>query len=226
MPHTEDLIPSQDSKFDGLLAVILAYVKDKTTGASPAWPHIPAAKVAAFETLVSDWHTAYAKTLAPHTPVDTEVKHEARRAAESFVRTFIQQFLKYDPVTDADRTAMNLHNRDKTHTVIGKPTTRALITDLKAVGGFQVEVTFQDETTPESKARPYGFNGCLLNYTYGTEKVTEYEGLGSTILMTHSAFVLTLPPTAEGAFFSCATRWQSERGELGPWSGIQHIAIT
>jgi hypothetical protein len=56
---------------------------------------------------------------------------------------------------------MNLHNRDATHTPIERPATRSLITDLKTLGGFQVEIRFQDEATPDSYAIPYGCNGCL-----------------------------------------------------------------
>jgi adenine-specific DNA-methyltransferase len=49
--------------------------------------------------------------------------------------------------------------RDTAHTVIPVPATRAIITDLKALGGFQVEIRFQDEATPSSAAIPYGDNG-------------------------------------------------------------------
>jgi hypothetical protein len=34
-----------------------------------------------------------------------------------------------------------------------------------------------------------------------------------------------LPPEAEGEFLSCAARWQNEKAELGPWSGIQTVVI-
>jgi hypothetical protein len=99
------------------------------------------------------------------------------------------------------------------------------ITNLKALGGFQVEIRFQDEAAPNSHAIPYGYNGCLLNYTVGTEKLTDYAALTQTKLMTHSPFVLTMPPEAEGNFLLCSTRWQNERGELGPWGEIQHVVI-
>ncbi|GHU82475.1 hypothetical protein FACS189468_6730 [Spirochaetia bacterium] len=202
-----------------------SYVDGKTTGASPAWTHIPAAKVTDLKQRNTDWHTAYAKTLRPHTSVDTEAKSDARSAAEAFARQFVQQYLKFDPVTNEDRTAMNLHNRDTTHSAIEKSTTRALITDLKGLGGFRTEIRFQDEATPGSHAIPYGMNGCVLNYTAGAEKVSDYALLKETVLMTHSPFTLLLEPEAEGKFLSCTTRWQSERGELGPWGEIQHIVV-
>jgi hypothetical protein len=224
MAHTQDFIPSRDAEFDGWLANLTGYVDAKVTAGT--WTHIPADKATALKGHSADWRDAYGKTTGPHTSVDTEAKNEARKAAEAFARQFVARYLKFDPVTNEDRTAMNLRNRDTTHTAIGTPTTRALITGLKALGGFQVEIRFQDEATPNSRAIPYGYNGCLLNFTWGAEKVTDYAALTQTKLMTHSPFALTLPPEAEGKFFSCATRWQNERGDLGPWGEIQHTAVS
>jgi hypothetical protein len=224
MAHTEDFIPARDAEFDGWLGNLTSYVSTKTASGG-AWTHIPAEKVTALTERNTAWHTAYAKTLGPHTSVDTEAKNDARKAAEGFVRPFVAQYLKFDPVSNEDRTAMRLHNRDTAHSAIPIPATRALITDLKALGGFQVEIRFQNEATPNSNAIPYGDNGCLLNFTWGAEKVTDYAALTQTQLMTRSPWTITLPPEAEGKFLSCATRWQNEKAELGPWSEITHTVI-
>jgi hypothetical protein len=50
-------------------------------------------------------------------------------------------------------------------------------------------------------------NGCLLNYTAGAEKVTDYALVKETQLRTRSPFTLSLGPEAEEKFLSCATRW-------------------
>ncbi|MDR2071320.1 MAG: hypothetical protein LBP81_07910 [Treponema sp.] len=110
MPHTQDFIPSKDADFDGWLANLTGYVDTKTSGGS--WTHIPAGKAAVLKQHNAGWRAAYVKTLGPHASVDTEEKNGRRKAAEGFVRPFIQQYLKFDPVTNEDRTAMNLHNRD------------------------------------------------------------------------------------------------------------------
>ncbi|MDR0540314.1 MAG: hypothetical protein LBG74_07435 [Spirochaetaceae bacterium] len=225
MPHTRDFVPARDAEFDGWLANLTGYVEAKSGGASPLWTHIPADKITALKGQNAEWHAAFAKMLGPHTSVDTEAKNEARRAVEAFVRQFVAQYLKFDPVTNEDRTAMHLHNRDNTHSSIGKPTTRALISELKGLGGFRTEVRFHDETTPGSHAIPYGMNGALLNFAFGAEKITDYELLKNTMLMTRSPFTLPLGPDAEGAFLSCAARWQNEKGELGPWGEVLHIVV-
>jgi hypothetical protein len=223
MAHTKDFIPSSDAEFDGWLANLTEYVNTMVNAGT--WTHIPSDKVTALNKHNDGWHAAYVKTLGPHSSVDTEAKNDAKKAADAFVRQFIQQYLKYDPVTNEDRTAMNLHNRDTKRTPIGVPKTRALITDLRPLGGFQTEIRFQDEAAPDRKAIPYGMNGCLLNFTWGPEKVTDYAHIKETRLMTRSPYTLSLPPEAEGKFLSCFARWQNETGDLGKWSEIQHIVI-
>jgi hypothetical protein len=224
MAHTKDYVPKSDAEFDGWLTNLVAYVN--TTVTAGTWTHIPADKVTALNQRQIAWHTAYVKTLGPHTNVDTETKKEAHAAAEHFVRQFYQQYLKFDPVTNQDRLAMGLPIQDPTRTPIGEPKTRPLLTDLRALGGFEIEFRFQDEETPDSSANPYGMNGCLLNYTWGPEKVEDYALLKETRLMTRSPFVLSLPPEAEWKFLSCYARWQNETGHLGKPSEIQHIAIS
>jgi hypothetical protein len=223
MAHGQDYIPSKDADFDGWLANLVSYVEEKTADGS--WPNIPAERVAELKGLDVKWHAAYVKTTGPHTNVDIVAKNEAKKQAEACARTFVQQFLKFNPVTDADRTAMRLHIRDADPTTIPIPTTRALIISLTPKGGFQVEVRFQDEMIKDSRRIPYGYNGCLLSYTYGAEKIMDVTAFDNTRLMTRTPWVLTLPPDAEGKFLSCAARWQNGKGELGPWGEVMHAVI-
>jgi hypothetical protein len=225
MAHIQDYIPTRDADFDGWLENLKNYVTQKTGGQSPEWTHIPADKVTALTAHYTAWHAAYEKTIAPHTPVDTQAKNETRKTATDFVRPFVAQYLKFDPVTDEDRTAMRIHNRDPNYSAIGTPATRPVITDIRPIGGFQVELRFQDEATPSSSAVPYGDNGCLLNFAWGAERITAYAALTQSKLMTRSPWTLALPPEAEAAYLSCAPRWQNEKGELGPWGEIQTVVI-
>jgi hypothetical protein len=224
MAHAKDSVPSGDPGFDAWLTNQVDYVNAKITAG--AWTHIPPDKMTALNKHQTDWHAAFVKIQGPHTAVDTEAKNEARRAVEHFVRQFDQQFLKYDPVTNQDRVAMGLPILDTTHTPIGDPKTRPVITALRAKGGFAVEIRFQDEETPDSTAIPYGMNGCLLNYAWGPEKIEDYAAVNETRLMTRTPFDLNLPPQAEGKYLSCYARWQNETGHLGKPSEIQHIAIS
>ncbi|MDR2417907.1 MAG: hypothetical protein LBD79_02500 [Treponema sp.] len=225
MAHIEDRVPARSADFDGWFENMKNRIVEKTTGPSPEWTHIPGEKVTAMVGHYDAWHAAYEKTLGPHTTVDTAVKNERRDEAKSFVRTFIDQYLMFDPVSNEDRLALGIRNHDPHRTPIGRPKTRALIIGLKALGGFQVELRFQDETTPESRAVPYGCNGCLLRYTWGPEKISDHGALTLSQLMTRSPWVISLPPESEGKFFTGVTCWQSEKSELGPWGEVQSVVI-
>ncbi|MDR2481797.1 MAG: hypothetical protein LBD07_05875 [Spirochaetaceae bacterium] len=223
MAYSKDYIPTRDADFGGWLTNLTGYAFKKVN--DKVWEHIPVDKITQLKSHETAWLAAFAKIAGPHTSVDTEEKNDARKAAEAFVRPFVQQYLKFDPVTDEDRTAMNIPNRDTTATPIGKPVTRAQIVSIKASGGFRIELILQDESAPGSHAVPYGMNGALLNYTVGAEKIADYDALKETRLMTRAHFTLELGPADEGKFLSCAARWQNERGELGPWDEIHHIAV-
>jgi hypothetical protein len=62
----------------------------------------------AIAAVYANWYTAYSKVLGPHTPVDTEAKNAAKKAAKKAVRAFVNQYLRFDPVTDEDRTAIGI----------------------------------------------------------------------------------------------------------------------
>jgi hypothetical protein len=104
----------------------------------------------------------------------------------AFLRTFIDHYLKYSPVTNEDRLAMGVPIHDTTRTPIGAHTTRALLSSLKALGGFQVEARFHDETQTTGHAIPYGCKGCMLLYDYGDEKITDYAKLTKSVLRLQS----------------------------------------
>jgi hypothetical protein len=223
----KDYLDLTDAAFDRFFKLMNQYVNQKCTGTSPAWTHIPQDARAAFQNAYADWYTAYSNTFNPHTPVQTNAKNEARKTAEHAVRAFVNAYLRYHPaVTDDDRIAMSLHIPDTTKTTIPVPDTRALITDLKPLGAFRVEVRFQNEATPHTRAIPYGCNGCLLNFAVSAEKILDYELLKEDKLMTSNPWVLQLTPEAEAKFLSCAARWQNNKGELGPWSEVMHIAVS
>ncbi|MDR1862627.1 MAG: hypothetical protein LBQ67_01775 [Treponema sp.] len=217
-------IPTRDADFDGWFENLVNYVGKKTGGEAPEWTFIPPDAVSRLSSAYDVWHEAYQKTIGAHSKVETEAKNDARKAGTAIIRPFVQQYLMFPPVTNEDRTAMRIPNKDTTRTPIPKPETRPVITDLRALGGYQIEIRFRDETTPDSRAIPYGCNGCLLNYTWGRERVTDVTALKETQLMTRSPWIITLPPEAQTNFLSCVPRWQS-KGNIGPWGDVQHIVV-
>jgi hypothetical protein len=117
----KNYILSRDVDFDAFFLYLTHYVETKTSGTLPAWSHILAAAISALLTAYAAWHALYEKTLAPHTPVDTLAKNNAREAAEGVIRPFVSQYLRYPPITDEDRLAMGIPNHDITPTPVPPP---------------------------------------------------------------------------------------------------------
>ncbi|MDR1963872.1 MAG: hypothetical protein LBQ50_08845 [Planctomycetaceae bacterium] len=225
MSGSNDYMPSKDADFDGWFENLSRYVAERVNPASPIWSFIPLDTAAELSDHYTTWHSKYQVTRGAHTNVDTEAKNDAKKVAKKFIRPFVAQYLKFPPVTDEDRTAMRLHNRDPKPTPIAVPSTRVVITDMRAIGGFQIRIWFRDEQTPNSNAIPYGCNGCLINFAWGKERITDVTALKESKLLTRSPETITLPPESQSEYFSCVMRWQNKKGQLGPWGDVQSIVI-
>jgi hypothetical protein len=222
-----DTIPQNDAEFDIFFRNLINYIKDKTVGPNPAWTHIPQAEIQKLDDAYDRWSTAYAQVKVPHTPEQTKNKNDVKEECTKLLRDFINAFIRYHPaVTADDKRKIGIHIPDDERTPIPAPPTRPIINSLRALGGCRIEIRFQDEATPGSRAVPYGDNGCILMYTIAGEKVTDYERLKDTALMTRTPFVHIIhDKSSEGSYFSCAALWQNETGERGEPSEIHSIVI-
>jgi hypothetical protein len=224
---SDKLVPGPDIEFDKFFGHYVDVTVENVSGTSPVWPHIPKTEAFTLRSSYEGWHEAFLKLQGPHTSGDVLAKQEMRVIVEKEIRAFNREYILYSKhVTDAQRRDIGCPVHDTTHTRIGTPKTMARVTGLRAVGGHAVEIRFQDETTPDSTAIPYGMNGCLLNYAWGPEKIDDIALLKETALMTHTPFTLVLPPAASGATLSCSTRWQNETGDLGMPDEIHYIVVS
>ncbi|MDR0599564.1 MAG: hypothetical protein LBG84_05715 [Treponema sp.] len=164
---------------------------------------------------------------ADRTPEKRLAKDRALKAAVDAIREFANSRLRYNKkIPPGTRLEFGLRERDLQPTPGGEPATRANITGLKPLGGAAVEIRFQDEAAPHSWAIPAAYNGCLLFYAAGPERVEDYALLTSVELMTSHIWRLELPPDAAGSWLSLAARWQNHRGKKGRWSEILHLAVS
>ena len=220
-------IPTRDADFDVFFKELVQYVNQKTGGTPPEWAHISGDTLSALNEALSDWETAYTKTLGEHSSKDNHEKQRARKAAEGVLRSFVQRFLYGPPVLPHDRDEMGLPEHDNIRTHHGEPKTRPVIIKLVPLGGGRIEIYFADETTPEKRARPKDANGAVMGSTLTAAdvRVTDYKLLVSAELLTKSPFILELGPEAEGKRFSCALCWQNVHIK-GVWSDIASIVVS
>jgi hypothetical protein len=225
MKKRQDYVPRRDADFDIWLLILVNYVNSKCLGTNPAWTHIPEAARLALGMQLAAWSAALATARTIPTPANTEEKNLVRMAVEKFFRNFVNQYLRYPPVTDEDRSNMHIHNRDSHSTEISVPGTVPFIISLVIISGHRIKIHFRDETEARSQAIPYGFSGCLLSFSWGDERISDVTQLRETRLMTRSPWILNLPTTAERSWLSVAARWQNKKGDLGPWGEIHCTVV-
>jgi hypothetical protein len=153
-------------------------------------------------------------------------KDEAKEAAKAAMRDFANTSIRFNKhMEDAAKARLGVHPGDPTHTPHPDPQTVPVIAELKPLGACRIEIRFHDEATPGSRAIPAGYNGCLLRYTYGPERITEAALLTRSQLMTRSPFTLNLPADAERMYLSCCVCWQNGKGHLGQPGEAQSVVI-
>jgi hypothetical protein len=219
----KDYIPSNDAVFDKWFKFMNQYVNEKCTGTPPEWGHIPAAARTAMQDAYIAWYSAYVNTVGPHTPVDTEAKNDAKKAAKKVIRPFVNQYLRFPPVTDEDRTAMGIPNRDSTRSPVGVPKTRPVFNiEVKAIRSLTIP--FHDEGT-ESRAIPYGFDGAVIFWDVLDAPPSNPKKFSSSELATRSPHTITFEEEERGKTVYIALRWQNEKGQKGPFTAIQSAII-
>jgi hypothetical protein len=67
-----------------------------------------------------------------------------------------------------------------------------VIAELRPLGNSRVEIRAHDKATPDSRAIPCGYNGCLLKYAWGRN--ASQAVLTQSKLMTRLPFTHNPPP--------------------------------
>jgi hypothetical protein len=220
MSKQGDYLPGQESSLidwgDNFAAEVTAH------GAE--W-EIPAAESTGVTTALAAFKTLHTQSAGPErTRVIVEQKNEARDAFKAKVRAMVKFRFENPIITNADRVRCGLHSRDTVKTPSGEPSTVPVLEELKPLGNARVEIRAHDENTPDSRAVPYGYNGCVLKYAWGKEPITDRDALTLSKLITRFPYTLALPPEASGSVLSITACWQN-RDLMGRPSGIESVVI-
>jgi hypothetical protein len=221
----KNYIPGKDAEFDAFFMNLIDNVDTKTSGTPPAWPHIPGEASGALIDAYQPWHTAYVKTLGPHTKVDTEVKKEKKKAAVALIRPFVKQYLHFPPVTDADRTAMGIPNYGGGGGPVAPPT---VWPELRADTGTSLHlfVHYRDPLHPRG-GKPDKVTGMELRWAVLDAPPEHIDELVHSSFDTDSPLDLPFDLSDRGKKVFMAGRWEIHReGLKGPLSPIIDAIIT
>jgi hypothetical protein len=216
-----DYIPSSDAEFRTWLQNFLAYAN-----ANLAALGLVAADLAPLQTGFTTWETAY----ADHTSAQAaglaarQAKDDIRRDVTTLARGLGQRLQSAPTVLDSQRQSLGLNVRSTTRTTSGEPTSRPVAT-VDTSQRLQHTISFVDELSPTSKAKPTGVSGCEVWVKIGTAPADPSE-LSYLATDTRTPYTAVFDGSDGGKMANYMLRWVNTRGERGPWSQTVSATIT
>ncbi|MDR0601742.1 MAG: hypothetical protein LBG42_05110 [Treponema sp.] len=220
---SKDYLALNDADFDQWFKFMNQYVNTKCTGTTPEWTHIPQAARAEMAASYSDWYTAYSNFLGPHTTVDTEAKDDAKKAAKKKARAFVNQYLRFPPVTNEDRTAMGIPNHDTHPSPVPVPDD---IPEVKALTPLPRVLYFLFRRFNRKRwGKPEGVHGMELVWLISDVPPTLVSELVHSEFATKSPLKLTFEENMRGKRLYFAVRWETGTAKKGTFSAIYSVII-
>ncbi|MDR1420775.1 MAG: hypothetical protein LBI86_10405 [Treponema sp.] len=164
------------------------------------------------------WYNAYALTIGPHTPVDTEAKNDAKKAARAAVRPFVNQYLRFPPVTNEDRTAMGIPNRKSHPSPSPKPDD---IPEVEARTPMPRVLSFRfRRSTMKRWGKPEGVYGMELVWLLSDAPPSKVGELVHSSFATKNPLELSFEEDERGRRLYYAVRWETGTMKKGSFSEI------
>jgi hypothetical protein len=213
-----DYVPAADAAFDGWFIFLVQYVTAKCVEGT--WEHSPQAARTGLTNARNNWTTAYTNVKGPHTPVDTKAKNDAKKAAEAIIRPFVNQYLRFLPVTDEDRLAMGIHNKDP-HPSPVQPPKEGPAYSIVQMGPGALGLIYRNGDKGRKGSKPKGMTGAEIHYGVFAEPPLDQEELPGMVWATKVPHIIRFREADRGKRVYFALKWGSRREKCeSPWSEI------
>jgi hypothetical protein len=188
-----------------------------TTGAEPEWHHIPAEAVTALREKHDEWTDAFGAALDDPTKAKNEARNDAQKSSEKTVRAFVKQYLRFSPVTNEQRTEMEIPNEDTIKTKPPIPTAGPPSKTKTSSAAPGVVLVFY------IGAKPKGVDRVEAEYGIADEPITDFAKLTHSESVSHNPLEVTIPEHSRKTF-SYRLRYLLKEG-ASPWSEIRSVTI-
>ena len=150
-----------------------------------------------------------------------EIKNSSRQEAERAIRSLVRQLQVNPNVTDNMRAMLGITVPDR------NPSINTTGVDTRPLGKVDTSqrlrhaISFTDEATPTSRAKPDGVMGCevwVKVLPTGEAAPSDPSELTFLALDTASPYVAEYPGAEAGKTAHYLLRWVKTNGEKGPWS--------
>lgn len=148
-----------------------------------------------------------------------------RRTTEDLVRSLVARIQSHPSVTDAQRTSLGITVRSTSRTPVGAPTSKPIAT-VDTSQRLQHTISFVDESSPTSRAKPDGVQGCEIWTKIDGPPPTDPSQLTYLATDTRTPYTAEFDGSQAGKTAYYMLRWVSTRSEAGPWSQTVSATIT
>lgn len=219
-------IPAQDSALDAWSANFAALIT-----ALPATYGLIAGDAVAINAVVTPWHAAYLLAINPatRTPVTIADKDAAKTAMLPVLRGYAQTISRDPSVANMDKTAVGVNLPNSARPPIPAPTTQPTLALVSAVHNQQT-LSYKDQSTPTTKAKPFGVIGLDLRQKIAVAAATGPDDCAPLGVVTKSPTVIGTDSGDVGKLATYYGRWATRSGpggkaQFGPWSAALVVAI-
>jgi hypothetical protein len=174
-------------------------------------------------------HEAWVKFYAASQNPDlaTKTVNDSKGIADDEMQEILKKIFGDMPqsaLTAQDRNVLNLPLRTNTNTKAPQPTTKPK-GSVDTSKHLEHTISFVDEETPNSRAKPAGVRGCQIWCKIGSPVVDPSE-LSYVATDTASPYVHHFNGADAGKVVYYWLRWENTRGEVGPWSDVVMATIS
>lgn len=217
-----DYLPVSDTDFTAWVQNFISYANANLSALG-----LTAADLTPIQNAEAKWETAYASNISAQAQAQSarQAKDDARSEQVSLIRSLVARIQASKTVTDAQRQALQLNVRSGTRTPAPTPTSRP-VAQVDISQRLRHTVSFTDELTPTSRAKPDGVTGCEIWIKIGGTPPADPSEMRYLATDTRSPYVVEFDGADAGKTAYYMLRWVNSRGERGPWSQTISAMIT
>jgi len=217
-----DYLPVSDTDFTVWMQNFISYANANLSAIG-----LTAADLTPIQNAEAAWETAYTANVTAQAQAQStrQAKDDARSEQVSLVRALVARIQASKTVTDAQRQALQLNVRSATRTPVGAPSSRP-IAQVDISQRLRHTLSFMDELTPTSRAKPTGIIGCEIWNKIGGAPPVDPSEMTYLATDTRSPYTVEFDGSDAGKTVYYMLRWVNSRGERGPWSQTFSAMIT
>jgi hypothetical protein len=217
-----DYLPTADSEFTAWLKNFVDYA-----GANTAALGLTPAEVTLLTSARTNWEAAFLANIAAqgNAQATRQTKDASRTAAQDLIRPLVQRIQTTGTVQDANREGLGITVRSTSRTPSPTPESRPVVT-VDTAQRLRHIITFVDENTPNSRAKPGGVSGCEVWVKVDGPPPVDPVECHYLATDTRAPYTADYDGADAGKVAHYMLRWVNTRGETGPWSQTVSATIT